>query len=77
MPRWASRITMRITDVRVERLQDISEADANAEGCQLPARDMDWMQCRTWFRDLWESIHGDGSWDDNPWLWVVSFERVE
>ena len=82
MPRWASRITLEVTGVRVERLQDISEADAIAEGCSL--------ECMTPTGDdsgsaihgpggyiaLWESINGPGSWDVNPWLWVVEFKRV-
>ena len=113
MPRWASRITLEITGVRVERLQDISEADAKAEGCErlyddepghvyrdepdwkicpqcggtrlytafnpmtggaLP--DTDCLQCDTYvkrYMHLWESINGQGSWDANPWVWVISF----
>ena len=78
MPRWASRITLEVTGVRVERLQDISEADAVAEGCaskgaeELPAID----QARTDFQELWTSINGPGSWDANPWVWVVEFRRI-
>jgi hypothetical protein len=77
MPRWASRILLEVTGVRVERLQEISEADANAEGCDLPAVDQDWHQCRRWFRGLWESINGHGSWDANPWVRVVEFRRID
>jgi len=77
MPRWASRITLEITSVRVERLQDISESDANKEGCNEPSRDQEWTQCRRWFMNLWESINGPGSWDVNPWVWVIEFKRVE
>lgn len=75
MPRWASRISLEITDVRVERLQHISEEDAVAEGvggnptitpCFAAER----------FRTLWESINGIGSWDANLLVWVVSFRRV-
>jgi hypothetical protein len=79
MPRWASRITLEVTGVRVERLQDISEADAIAEGCtsklaeESPALD----DSRNEYRALWESINGPGSWDANPWVWVVEFKRVE
>ena len=72
MPRTASRITLEVTAVRVERLQDISEADAMAEGCYTdpacPAYDA--------YRSLWESINGPGSWDANPYVWVVEFKRV-
>jgi hypothetical protein len=76
MFRWASRITLEITGVRVERLQDISEADAIAEGCQcsgVPAS----LTNRGAFAKLWESINGTGSWDANPWVWVVEFRRCE
>lgn len=69
MPRWASRITLDVKTVRVERLQDISEADANAEG-GLSLRGPNCFQC------LWESINGPDSWDANPWVWVIEFERV-
>lgn len=72
MPRAASRITLEITGVRVERLQDISEADALAEGiAQHP--DGPWHA----YRSLWTLINGLGSWDANPWVWVVQFNRVE
>lgn len=78
MPRWASRITLEVTGVRVERLQDISEADAVAEGCaskgaeESPAID----QARTDFQELWTSINGPDSWEANPWVWVVEFRRT-
>lgn len=84
MPRWASRITLEVTGVRVERLQDISEADAMAEGA--PSADLaSGRECifphqgthRWGFWLLWESINGPGSWDANPWVWAVSFKRVE
>lgn len=81
MPRWASRILLEVTDVRVERLQDISEADAVAEGSfgwageqDTPARDL--LEARLVYRQLWEEINGTGAWDANPWVWVVSFKRV-
>lgn len=79
MPRWASRITLEIMSVRVERLQDVSEEDARAEGCE-------WSQWsfpnstrpgKSAYRALWESIHGHGSWDQNPWVWVVEFKEVK
>lgn len=73
MPRWASRITLEITGVRVERLQDISISDAMAEGvgiqCESPMAVMEYSL-------LWESINGPGSWDANPWVWVLTFGRV-
>ncbi|HVY12113.1 MAG TPA: hypothetical protein VHB73_00950 [Alphaproteobacteria bacterium] len=72
MPRWASRITLEITDVRVERLQDISEQDCFAEGvpetCDAEPRDI--------YMDIWEGIKGKGSWEKNPWVWVICFKRV-
>lgn len=92
MPRWASRITLEITEVRVERLQDISEADAMAEGitygptCDTEGRSggFHWDRTRededTYptaaqaYRQLWMGINGPGSWDANPWVWVVEFK---
>ncbi|MDE1714786.1 hypothetical protein PWG14_20030 (plasmid) [Chromobacterium amazonense] len=83
MPRWASRILLEITEVRVERLQDISEADAVAEGV-TPAAVQSFADTGLVtrpagfaYRDLWEQINGTGSWDANPWVWVVEFKRVE
>ena len=71
MPRWASRITLEITGVRVERLRDISQSDAMDEGVSVgsPAT----FQAVAAFRDLWESINGEGSWNENPFVWVVCF----
>jgi hypothetical protein len=85
MPRWASRILLEITDVRVERLCDISEADARAEGikvdeCGHAIREEDhvaWGGARSAFADLWASINGPDSWAANPWVWVISFRRGE
>ncbi len=77
MPRWASRLTLEITSVRVERLQDISEADAIAEGVRGNASGP--YGCEGLiedYADLWESINGPGSWDANPWVWVVEFKRT-
>jgi hypothetical protein len=80
MPRIASRITLEITGVRVERLNDISEADAKAEGV---SNDMPiaWQTGddtpRGMFGELWQSINGPDSWDANPWVWVIEFCKVE
>jgi hypothetical protein len=85
MPRWASRITLEITSVRVERLQDISEADARAEG----ARNLDVASgretldpysrqgsCVAHYKHIWQDINGPDSWDLNPWVWVIEFKRI-
>lgn len=72
MPRKLSRITLEITGVRVERLQDISDTDARAEG--MPATVAN--SPRVWFASLWQSINGAESWDANPWVWVVEFRRL-
>lgn len=99
MPRWASRITLEVTAVRVELLQAISEADAIAEGIDRGENFPGWYRgplpgdsaglqeygrnfkiptafARLAYRALWESINGTGSWDANPWVWVVSFRRL-
>lgn len=82
MPRWASRITLEVTEVRVERLQDISEADALAEGVtdqQSIVLRADGSEIRgpvAEYAVLWEQINGPGSWEANPWVWVVAFRRV-
>lgn len=77
MFRWASRIQLEITGVRVERLQDISEANAQAEGCGIT---VDYTKGRTYitdYKELWESINGAGSWDANPWVWVIEFKVIK
>ncbi|HHM8950284.1 hypothetical protein ACM7U6_03520 [Pseudomonas aeruginosa] len=86
MPRWASRILLEITAVRVERLQDISEEQALAEGVRGEPCDHARQACADigcWgdtakgaFGFLWESLNGEGSWAENPWVWVVEFKRV-
>lgn len=84
MPRWASRITLEITNVRVERLQDISEEDAKSEGIEKSDRFEntfmtpagDYASAKIAFMRLWESINGSRSWNENPWVWVVEFKRV-
>lgn len=84
MPRWASRINLEITNVRVERLNDISNQDAYEEGageCEEPNHDDCTFltsvgnKCR--FEHLWESINGEGSWKENPFVWVIEFKRVK
>ncbi|MBK0095231.1 hypothetical protein IBT49_04535 [Erwinia sp. S63] len=79
MPRWASRITLEITGVRVERLTALSDDDARNEGCpaQLPDNPEDEHQARTWFRGLWSELYGEESWSDNPYVWVINFRRVQ
>lgn len=88
MPRAACRITLEIVSVRIERLQDISEADALAEGCSKNHNNYFWggphpvsglkqvASAEDAYRDLWKSINGAGSWDANPWVWVVEFRRL-
>lgn len=85
MPIWASRLTLVVTDVRVQRLQDISEADAIEEGAAYegssecgsaggydgPSK-THWT-AKSWFCDIWTSINGPGAWDANPWVTAVSF----
>ena len=73
MPRWASRITLEITDVRVERVQDISGDEAIAEGIIF---DEEWQIPRNVFGDLWDSINAKRghSWESNPWVWIVEFK---
>lgn len=82
MPRWASRITLEVTQVRIERVQEISEEDAIAEGCDgrcpvgnivTHAKSPSAYQ----FSQLWDSIHGPGAWDANPWVFAITFKRVE
>lgn len=88
MPRWASRILLEVTDVRVERLQDISDEDATAEGVEAYA-DQQWKECKDiaeygfdleagdWFELLWSEINGRDSWDSNPWVWAITFKLIE
>lgn len=84
MPRWASRITLEVTDVRVERVQDISNSDIYAEGILPPDPDEPGPYdpdegARSAFKDLWWSINAKRGygWEKNPWVWVVEFKRVE
>lgn len=86
MPRWASRLTLEITGVRVERLNSISQEDAQAEGMELtgwrPTYSDPDSGGEVWtpydnFAQLWESIYGEESWKANPWVWVIEFKRIE
>lgn len=85
MPRSLSRIKLEIVDIRVERLKDISQKDAMAEGAPPSHHSIDKVSreighpdfSRSWFAQLWQSINGAESWDDNPWVWVISFKVVE
>ncbi len=102
MPRWASRILLEITDVRVERLQDITSDDAVSEGLKgitkdgclvkyglpdtdgFPGTDDFGWPWKAWcvnpvdaYRRLWEQINGAGSWEENPWVWCISFKKIE
>ena len=89
MPRWASRILLEITNVRVERLNNISECDARDEGVP-PAGSLlpdhpgtfltpkgDFAMAKVAFQRLWESIYGEESWNANPWVWVIEFKRIQ
>lgn len=79
MPRKAARILLDITEVRAERLNDISEADAEAEGIDflrhIPDAD-ETLSARQLFEFLWISIYGQESWDSNPWVWVYPFKVI-
>jgi len=91
MPRWASRITLEITDARIEHLQDISDEDCIAEGIE-PVSQLGIMRACGWkdysgktrgflypkdsYKSLWESINGVGSWSKDPFVWAISFRRV-
>ena len=91
MPRWASRIDLEITAVRVERLQDVSGEDCSAEGVRPSDPDGSEVPgvtlsrpvaacatgMRSRFRHLWNRIHGPDAWDQNPWVWVIEFEKVK
>lgn len=72
MPRWASRLTLLVTDVRAQRVQEISRGDAMEEGCPF-ANMADGPNPRDWYRDIWNSIHGPDAWDANPWVAAISF----
>jgi len=87
MPRWASRITLEITGVRVERLNEVSEADAMSEGvtaldgqfsgCYAAGPALSGTTAKECFRRLWAPINGPDSWEANPWVWVLEFRRID
>lgn len=77
MPRTAARIILQITDIRVERLQDITRGDCMSEGCPFPNMADGPDPRLIWFADLWRSINGPDSWPSNPWVWVIAFKRIQ
>jgi hypothetical protein len=80
MPRWASRLTLEVADVRIQRLHDLSEEDVRAEGIEHHPAALAMMSGMwTWrgaFSAAWDAIHGAGAWDANPWVWAVTFRVV-
>jgi hypothetical protein len=89
MPKEAARIFLRVADVRIEKLQDISEEDAIAEGIETEKEDVPVIPYKDYlgkynyysnpinsFKSLWEFINGEQSWEDNPYVWVISFEET-
>jgi hypothetical protein len=79
MPRWASRLVLQILDVRVQHLQDISIDDILAEGIPPLACDQDASELYEAWADLWDDSNAKRgySWDSNPWVWVIEFEKLE
>ncbi len=86
MPRWASRILLEIVNIRVERLQDITESDAEKEGMTVKKVNIpqpgfkvgDPLESyRDVFKFLWNSINGKYPWESNPWVWVIEFKKFE
>jgi len=88
MPRWASRLSLEVTGVRVERLQEIGETDARSEGCKPVllgdrpghlGRERSYRTSVGVFQDLWDSINDKrgAGWASNPWVWVVTFKKIE
>lgn len=81
MPKHLIKARDELVEVRVERLQEISANDARAEGCPdkpVPGAEQASVDAfaRQWYGDLWEQINGPGSWDANPWVWVLTFKRI-
>lgn len=82
MPRWASRITLDITNIRVQQLQDITEEDAKAEGVQMPDRIPEppkWWSYKQEYQYLWNAINAKRGfgWETNPWVWALTFKKIE
>lgn len=79
MPRWASRLTLELTDVRVQRLQEITQADVIAEGCPENGTPLASPEDFDWYRSLWDSLNAKRGygWNQNPWVWALTFRRVE
>ena len=84
MPRWACRLVLPLVSVRVERVQDITEEDAKAEGFWRTengwtdgATGYDVTNARAAFQELWASIYGQASWSANPWVWVAEWKAIE
>ena len=84
MPRWACRLVLPLVSVRVERVQDITEEDARAEGLRRTENGWtdgttgyDVTSARAAFQELWASIYGQASWDVNPWVWVAEWKEIE
>ncbi len=77
MRHWMSRLTLEITNVRVERLNEISEEDAIAEGvrCRCMSSAITVAPSVAYY-ELWDSINGPGSWDQNPWVWAITFKII-
>ena len=77
MPRSASRITLEITNIRVERLQEISNEDSLSEGIAIPDEPVHFAP-REYFKILWNNINSKKyPWSSNPWVWVIEFKKVE
>lgn len=74
MPKCFSRIWLQIEDIRVERVQDISEEDAKDEGSPMILSPCNWHHHYDWFKELWQKINGTESWEINPWTWAISFQ---
>lgn len=80
MPRLYSRISLEITSIRVEQVQGISRGDVMEEGCPFPnlnGKKVGKTDPVGWYRQKWNEINGKDSWDSNPWVWVISFKRIE